>query len=197
MASRQSVGILSRIGIGRVITLMCGHQTQAMIYIQRVGIIYNLDTFAYILFWYTVMVKPEGDVAVPHYRCGASFFHLMTYDGKWAEAVGFNLFKLFPSGQGTSTHPAPVEGRERFGDGRIQRFQRVEYKPLDISIDRAVKQFHGIFHQGLVFWMTYPCGIYGTSIVFGKCCKLLVDYRLVAVATGHGGLEVVRYYPPP
>lgn len=103
-------------------------------------------------------MKTEGDVAVPYYRCRASFFHLMAYGGKRAEAVGFNLLELFPSGQGTSTHPVSVKGRERFEDGRIQRFQRVEHKPFDVSIHRAVKQFHSIFHQGFVLGMTYPCG---------------------------------------
>ena len=103
------MGLLGCIGIGRVIALMCGHQTQAMVYFQRIGIIDNVDTFSYILFGHTVVVKPEGDVAVPHYRCGASFFHLMAYGGKRAEAVGFNLLELFPSGQGTSAHLAPVK----------------------------------------------------------------------------------------
>ena len=37
------------------------------------------------------MVKPEGDIAVTHYCCGASLFHLMAYGGKRAEAVGLNL----------------------------------------------------------------------------------------------------------
>ena len=135
MTSGQSVGILGRIGVWRVIALVCGHQTQAMIYFQRVRIIDNLDTFAYILFRYAVMVKPEGDIAVTHYCCGASLFHLMAYGGKRAEAVGLNLLELFPSGLGTPAHPASVEGRERFGYGRIQRLQRVEYKTLDVSVD--------------------------------------------------------------
>ena len=100
MTSGQSVGILGRIGVWRVIALVCGHRTQAMIYFQRVRIIDNLDTFAYILFRYAVMVKPEGDIAVTHYCCGASLFHLMAYGGKRAEAVGLNLLELFPSGWG-------------------------------------------------------------------------------------------------
>ena len=139
MTSGQSVGILGRIGVWRVIALVCGHQTQAMIYFQRVRIIDNLDTFAYILFRYAVMVKPEGDIAVTHYCCGASLFHLMAYGGKRAEAVGLNLLELFPSGLGTPAHPASVEGLERFGYGRIQRLQRVEYKTLDVSVDGSVK----------------------------------------------------------
>ena len=32
-----------------------------------------------------------------------------------------------------------VEGRERFGYGRIQRLQRVEYKTLDVSVAGSVK----------------------------------------------------------
>ena len=67
-----------------------------------------------------VMVKPEGDIAVTHYCCRASLFHLMAYGGKRAEAVGLNLLELFPSGLGTPAPPASVEGRERFGYGRIQ-----------------------------------------------------------------------------
>ena len=164
-----------------------------MVYLQRVSIIDNFDTFAYILFRYAVMVKPEGDIAVTHYSCGASLFHLMAYGGKRAEAVGLNLLELFPSGLGTPAHPASVEGRERFGYGRIQRLQRVEYKTLDVSVDGSVKQLHGILHQGLVLWMTYPCGVYSTSVVFGKCRKLLVDYRLVTVVAGYRRFEVVWY----
>ena len=45
-----------------------------------------------------------------------------------AEAVGLNLLELFPSGLGTPAHPASVEGRERFGYGRIP----VSYTHLDV-----------------------------------------------------------------
>lgn len=81
-----------------------------MVYLQRVSIIDNFDTFAYILFRHAVMVKLESYIAVPHYRCRAPLLHLVAYGGKWAEVLGFNLFKLFASGQGTSVHPAPVKG---------------------------------------------------------------------------------------
>ena len=85
MTSGQSVGILGRIGVWRVIALVCGHQTQAMIYFQRVRIIDNLDTFAYILFRYAVMVKPEGDIA--RYALLLRSVALSS-DGVWREAGG-------------------------------------------------------------------------------------------------------------
>ena len=78
-----------------------------MVYLQRVSIIDNFDTFAYILFRHAVMVKLESYIAVPHYRCRALLLQLVAYGGKWAEVLGFNLFA---SGQGTSVHPAPVKG---------------------------------------------------------------------------------------
>ena len=78
-----------------------------MVYLQRVSIIDNFDTFAYILFRHAVMVKLESYIAVPHYRCRAPLLHLVAYGGKWAEVLGFNLFA---SGQGTCVHPAPVKG---------------------------------------------------------------------------------------
>ena len=76
----------------------------------------------------TEMVKPEGDIAVPHYRCGASFFHLMAYGGEAGGGSGFNLFKLFLSGLGTPVILLPVEGRERFDGPHSRDSSEVEYK---------------------------------------------------------------------
>lgn len=45
-----------------------------MVYLQRVSIIDNFDTFAYILFRHAVMVKLESYIAVPHYRCRVRSF---------------------------------------------------------------------------------------------------------------------------
>lgn len=50
-----------------------------MVYLQRVSIIDNFDTFAYILFRHAVMVKLESYIAVPHYRCRAPLLHLVAY----------------------------------------------------------------------------------------------------------------------
>lgn len=42
-------------------------------------------------------------------------------------------------------------------------------------------------------WDGVPVRVYGTSIMLGKCRKLLVDYRTVVVAAGYCCFEVVRY----
>lgn len=163
-----------------------------MIYFQRVGIIDNLTRLPIYSFRYTVMVKPEGDVAVPHYRCGASFFHLMTRGGKWAEAVGFNLFKLFCSDRGRPLILRPLKAESdseaAFRDSsELNTSPRYQHRQSGKAVSRH-------FPPRPCLLDDVPVRIYGTSIVFGKCCKLLVDYRPVAVAAGHGGLEVVRYY---
>ena len=93
-----------------------------MKYFQRVHII---DESRHVCL-YTLSVrcngwKPEGDIAVTPLLLPSI---ALSSDGVWrvkrAEAVGLNLLEFFPSGLGTPAHPASVEGRERFGYGRIQ-----------------------------------------------------------------------------
>ena len=49
---------------------------------------------------------------------------------------------------------------------------------------------NSILHQGLVLWMTY--GVYGTSVVFGKCRK-----PLIPVPAGTADFPPNRHRNPP
>ena len=83
----------------------------------------------------------------------------------------------------------------------------MECQPFDVRIDGAVHQpdrilhEHGAVHQPdrilykcLVLGVAHTGRIYGAPVVFGESLELLIDDRLVAVAAGDGGLQVVRDY---
>ena len=76
-------------------------------------------------------------------------------------------------------------------DGGIEFVQTGERHPLYVQVNGTIEKFHGIFHQGLVLGMAYTGGIDRTAVKFGKSGEIIIDDRLVAVASCDGSLQIV------
>ena len=69
----------------------------------------------------------------------------------------------------------------------------MEHQPLDVGIDRAVHQLYRILHKCLVLRMACSGREYCHVVELGHCRKVLIDDRLVTVASRDCRLQVVRH----
>ena len=68
----------------------------------------------------------------------------------------------------------------------------MEHKTLDVGVDGTVHEFHRVLDKRLVLGMAHPGRIYGATVMLGERREVVVYHRLVAVAAGHRGPQVVR-----
>ena len=76
-------------------------------------------------------------------------------------------------------------------DGGIEFLQAGECHSLYFKVNGTVEELHGIFYQSLVLGVTHTGGTDRTTVIFGKSGKIIIDDRLVAVASCDGSLQVV------
>ena len=98
-----------RVAVGRVITVMRSHMPEAMENLQCFRVIYNIHTFADILFWHTVMMLEERDVAIVHDRRRPALFHLIAYSKERTQIVGFCPLEKFVTGILAGGHAGGIE----------------------------------------------------------------------------------------
>ena len=191
---RQVVRGFLCVAVRRVVTVVRGHMPEAMEDFQCFCVIYNVHTFADVLFRHAVMVLEERDVAVAHDRCRPALFHLVAYGGQRTQIVGFRTFEKFASEVLVRGHAGGVELFQRIPYGTVQGIKASECQPFDVDVDGTVHQPDRIFHESLVLGTARTGWVYGASVMFGESLKLFIDDRLVAVAAGDGGFKVVRHY---
>ena len=76
-------------------------------------------------------------------------------------------------------------------DGGIEFLQAGECHSLYVKVNGTVEELYGILYQSLVFGMTHTGGIDRTAVIFGKSGEIIIDDRLVAVASCDGSLQIV------
>lgn len=125
----------------------------------------------------TVVALKQGYVTVLADRHQFAFLHDKWLLGQVAEEVFLSAEEHVTARQLTAGHRLLVEVVQRYVDSRIQLIQRSEHHPLDVKIDGSVQKLDRVLDKCLVLWMAYTRRVYGTSIMFGKGGKLLVDYQ--------------------
>lgn len=98
-----------RVAIGRVITVMRSYMPEAMENLLCFRVMYNIHTFADILFRRTVMMLEERDVAIAHDRRRPALFHLIAYGRKRTQIVGFCPLEKFATGILAGGHAGGIE----------------------------------------------------------------------------------------
>ena len=109
MTAGQVVLGFLRVAVGRVITVMRSHMPEAMENLQCFRVIYNIHTFADILFRRTVMMLEERDVAIAYDRRRPALFHLIAYGRKRTQIVGFRTLEKFAAGILAGGHAGGIE----------------------------------------------------------------------------------------
>lgn len=109
MTAGQVVRGFLRVAVGRVITVMRSHMPEAMENLQCFRVIYNIHTFADILFRHTVMMLEERDVAIAHDRRRPALFHLIAYGKERTQIVGLRTLEKFAAGILAGGHAGGIE----------------------------------------------------------------------------------------
>ena len=76
-------------------------------------------------------------------------------------------------------------------DGGIEFLQAGECHSFYVKVNGIVEKLYGIFYQSLVLGVTHTGGIDRTAVIFGKSGEIIIDDRLVAVASCDGSLQIV------
>ena len=80
-------------------------------------------------------------------------------------------------------HHLFIEIKQGDTDGGIEFLQAGKCHSLYVKVNGTVEELYGILYQSLVFGMTHTGGIDRTAVIFGKSGEIIIDDRLVAVAS--------------
>ena len=88
-------------------------------------------------------------------------------------------------------HQLFIEIKQGDMDGGIEFLQAGECHSFYVKVNGIVEKLYGIFYQSLVLGVTHTGGIDRTAVKFGKSGEIIIDDRLVAVASCDGSLQIV------
>ena len=169
--SGQVVRLLLRVCIGSVVTLMHRDQLQAVEDLEGVRIVDDVHTLADVLLGDTVVVPVQHHVAVLQDGDRLARLHLVADGRKRLQVVLLQFLEELTARFLPAAHPAVVKFVEGLADGLVQRRKVMEHLSIDVSIDRAVHQLHGILHESLVLRVACPGWEHGHVIVFSHWAK--------------------------